>query len=181
MNFSINMCRMIQSALGNVFYSIKCFSVCGAEVNIKSLLDTHEFNTPKAIFSIGDGKKSLGECGVSCGINGGEVSWLKRGNGLWMSTFSSNVIYSTSLQSSSNPVLPFCQWLLLCGFWEHKQICEWWNEGLFCNFLLEQMENDFNLSSFKAEMDLEILLRISYSRKGQRVVVQSDIDAVFAV
>lgn len=43
------------------------------------------------------------------------------------------------------------------------------------------MENDFNLSSFKAEMDLEILLRISYSRKGQRVVVQSDIDAVFAV
>lgn len=42
------------------------------------------------------------------------------------------------------------------------------------------MENDFNLSSFKAEMDLEIL-RISYSRKGQRVVVQSDIDAVFAV
>lgn len=39
--FSTNMCRMVQSALGNVLYSIKYFSVCDAEVNIKSLLDTH--------------------------------------------------------------------------------------------------------------------------------------------
>lgn len=39
--FSTNLCRMVQSALGNVLYSIECFSVCDAEVNIKSLLDTH--------------------------------------------------------------------------------------------------------------------------------------------
>lgn len=39
--FSTNMCGMVQSALGNVLYSIKYFSVCDAEVNLKALLDTH--------------------------------------------------------------------------------------------------------------------------------------------
>lgn len=43
------------------------------------------------------------------------------------------------------------------------------------------MENDFNLLSSKVEMDVEILLRISYSRQGQRVLVQSDTDSVPAV
>lgn len=52
-----------------------------------------------------------------------------------------------------------------------NKLMEWWNEWLFHNFLLEQMENGFNLLSSKAEMDLEILLWISYSRKGQRILV----------